>query len=140
MYLQPSHHGWDRIYWKYSINCAAHFVYNLTQMIYTLDWKTLEPRHHRLTWIAMLFKAHQQCYYTFPLNHYKPCTASYIYQILSYCYQEFFYYKLIPEIDGLPMIGCSICQEWFHIDVCVKVPANALRKNVEWLCNRCVMN
>ena len=46
----------------------------------------------------------------------------------------------MPEIDGLPMIECSICQEWFHIDVCVKYPANALRKNVEWLCKHCVMN
>ena len=33
----------------------------------------------------------------------------------------------MPEIDGLPMIECSICQEWFHIDVCIKVPANSLR-------------
>ena len=24
----------------------------------------------------------------------------------------------MPEIDGLPMIECGICQEWFHIDVC----------------------
>ena len=45
----------------------------------------------------------------------------------------------MPEIDGLPMIECSICQEWFHIDVCVKYPANALRKNVERFYNRCVM-
>ena len=28
------------------------------------------------------------------------------------------------EIDGLPTIECGICEEWFHIDVCIKVPAN----------------
>lgn len=46
----------------------------------------------------------------------------------------------MPEIDRLPVIECSICQEWFHIDVCIKVPANSLKKNVEWFCNCCVMN
>ena len=46
----------------------------------------------------------------------------------------------MPEINGLPMIECSICKEWFHIDVCIKVPANALRKNIKWFCNHCVMN
>ena len=46
----------------------------------------------------------------------------------------------MPEIDGLPMIECSTCQEWFHIDVRIKVPANSLRKNTQWFCNRCVMN
>ena len=49
----------------------------------------------------------------------------------------------MPEIDGLPMIECGICQEWFHIHlmcVAIKVPVNYLKKNIEWFCNRCVMN
>ena len=46
----------------------------------------------------------------------------------------------MPEIDGFPMIECSICQEWFHIDVCIKVPANSLKKDVQWFCNHCVAN
>ena len=46
----------------------------------------------------------------------------------------------MPEIDGLPMIECIISQEWFRFDVCVKVPANALRKKAEWFIKRCAIN
>ena len=35
------------------------------------------------------------------------------------------------EIDGLPMIEHGIFQEWLHINVCIKVPANSLKKNTE---------
>ena len=45
-----------------------------------------------------------------------------------------FYLCTMPEIDGFPVIECSICQERFHIEVCFKVPANSLKKDIEWFC------
>ena len=28
----------------------------------------------------------------------------------------------MPETHGVEMIQCNNCSEWYHLDVCVKVP------------------
>ena len=39
----------------------------------------------------------------------------------------------MPEIPGLDMIECTKCKEWYHLDVCVKVPTTSFKRNVDWL-------
>lgn len=43
----------------------------------------------------------------------------------------------MPEISELAMIECSKCKTWYHIDVCVSVPSEALESSTEWFCNSC---
>ena len=44
----------------------------------------------------------------------------------------------MPEIKDLKMIQCSTCSEWYHIDVCVQVSEEVIKKRSSiWLCDNC---
>ena len=36
------------------------------------------------------------------------------------------------------MIECSKCKEWYHINPCVQVPKEALKRGVQWICQYCL--
>ena len=43
-----------------------------------------------------------------------------------------------PEIKDLKMIQCSTCSEWYHIDACVQVSEEVIKKRLSiWLCDIC---
>ena len=42
-----------------------------------------------------------------------------------------------PEVDGIDMVQCNQCQEWFHLG-CVAVPDEAMSDSAtEWFCPTC---
>ena len=43
----------------------------------------------------------------------------------------------MPELAGRTMIQCCACKEWFHVDICVTVPNEALDSATKWFCNNC---
>ena len=44
----------------------------------------------------------------------------------------------MPEIKDLKMIQCSACSEWYHIDACVQVSEEVIKKRSSiWLCDNC---
>ena len=43
----------------------------------------------------------------------------------------------MPEVDGIDMVQCNQCQEWFHLG-CVAVPDEAMSDSAtEWFCPTC---
>ena len=44
----------------------------------------------------------------------------------------------MPEMPDIGMIMCSQCRAWFHIDTCVTIPQQAMKRGERWLCTYCV--
>jgi len=43
----------------------------------------------------------------------------------------------MPEMDEAPMIECSKCKQWYHTNICIKVPKEAWESKMAWLCTNC---
>ena len=92
-YVSPTQSPWlgsDILELDKVQHCAARFGYNLTQMISTLDWETLEPCHC-MACLDMLIKAHQQCYQISNESLQTLYRQPYLPDPFL-LYQEFFYY------------------------------------------------
>ena len=45
----------------------------------------------------------------------------------------------MPEIDGIDMVQCDKCTEWYHVG-CVTVPSQAMKdRSMEWFCSTCAV-
>ena len=66
----------------------------------------------------------------FPLKKKTGSVVKSRYRIKLYCECR------MPELK--PMIECSGCKEWFHVDRCVSVPRKALTQpDYKWFCSAC---
>ena len=68
--------------------------------------------------------------FMFPLKKKTGSVVKSRYRIKLYCECR------MPELK--PMIECSGCKEWFHVDRCVSVPRKALTQpDYKWFCSAC---
>ena len=68
----------------------------------------------------------------FPVQRTRRCTAKILDEqvIKVYCVCR------MPRMANEAMIACSQCKEWYHGDICIKVPKNAWERSTKWLCNK----